>query len=100
MMTRVCEEAAVELICLAGFMRILTAEFCDRWAGRLLNIHPSLLPSFKGATATKDAVEAGVKIHGATKERRPANAATTNVISDTFLICNFSFKGFFQFMSE
>lgn len=60
------EEAGVELVCLAGFMRIVTAEFVCKWHGRLLNIHPSLLPSFKGMHAHKLVLEAGVCISGCT----------------------------------
>ncbi|KAL9968520.1 hypothetical protein ACROYT_G020627 [Oculina patagonica] len=60
------EEAGVELVCLAGFMRIVTAEFVRKWRGRLLNIHPSLLPSFKGMHAHKLVLEAGVCISGCT----------------------------------
>lgn len=60
------EEAGVELVCLAGFMRIVTAEFVRKWHGRLLNIHPSLLPSFKGMHAHKLVLEAGVCISGCT----------------------------------
>ena len=56
----------VELICLAGFMRLLTAEFVQRWCGRMLNIHPSLLPSFPGLEPQAQALRAGVKIAGAT----------------------------------
>ena len=56
----------VELICLAGFMRLLTAEFVQRWCGRMLNIHPSLLPSFPGLEPQAQALRAGVKISGAT----------------------------------
>lgn len=56
----------IELVCLAGFMRILTAGFCEAWFGRMINIHPALLPSFKGLDTHARALEAGVKIHGCT----------------------------------
>ncbi|MGI9523034.1 MAG: phosphoribosylglycinamide formyltransferase [Hyphomicrobiaceae bacterium] len=55
-----------ELIVCAGFMRILTGEFVSRWANRLINIHPSLLPAFKGLNTHSRALEAGVKISGCT----------------------------------
>ncbi len=53
-----------ELVCLAGFMRVLTPWFIERWAGRLLNIHPSLLPSFRGLHTHERALAEGVKLHG------------------------------------
>jgi phosphoribosylglycinamide formyltransferase-1 len=56
----------VELVCLAGFMRLLTAEFCRAFPTRILNIHPSLLPAFPGLDAQKQALEHGVKISGCT----------------------------------
>ena len=49
----------IDIICLAGFMRLLTEGFVIKWQGRLLNVHPSLLPDFKGAYAVRDALEAG-----------------------------------------
>ena len=55
-----------DLIVLAGFMRILTAPFVERYAGRMINIHPSLLPSFTGLDTHRRALDAGVKIHGCT----------------------------------
>lgn len=55
-----------DIVCLAGFMRLLTAGFVDRWRDRLINIHPSLLPSFKGLDTHARALEAGVKLHGCT----------------------------------
>jgi phosphoribosylglycinamide formyltransferase 1 len=60
------DQYKAELICLGGFMRLLTAEFVQRWYGRMLNIHPSLLPSFPGLEPQAQALRAGVKISGAT----------------------------------
>jgi phosphoribosylglycinamide formyltransferase 1 len=60
------ETHGIDIICLAGFMRLLTPSFVSRWSGRMLNIHPALLPSFKGLHTHQRALEAGVKIHGAT----------------------------------
>ena len=56
----------IELVCLAGFMRLFTPWFVGRWSGRLINIHPALLPQFKGLHTHRRALEAGVKRHGAT----------------------------------
>ena len=60
------DQYKIELICLGGFMRLFTAEFVQRWHGRMLNIHPSLLPSFPGLDPHAQALNAGVKISGAT----------------------------------
>ena len=60
------QKCAVDLVCLAGFMRLLTAEFCRAFPLRTLNIHPSLLPSFPGLDAQKQALEHGVKVAGCT----------------------------------
>ena len=59
-------ENEVELIILSGYMRILTSNFVKPWAGRILNIHPSLLPDFPGAHAHRDVISAGVKKSGCT----------------------------------
>jgi phosphoribosylglycinamide formyltransferase-1 len=60
------QEYGVELVCLAGYMRLLSAGFVRAFAGRILNIHPSLLPAFPGLDAQHQAVEHGVKIAGCT----------------------------------
>lgn len=60
------EEDKIDLIVLAGFMRLLSPEFVRRYSGRILNIHPSLLPAFKGAEGIKDAFDYGVKVTGVT----------------------------------
>ncbi|WP_228976964.1 phosphoribosylglycinamide formyltransferase [Paraburkholderia gardini] len=54
-----------DLLALAGFMRVLTPGFVDRYAGRMLNVHPSLLPSFAGLKTHQQALDAGVRLHGA-----------------------------------
>ncbi|MBR9972205.1 phosphoribosylglycinamide formyltransferase [Magnetospirillum sulfuroxidans] len=59
-------QAGVEIVCLAGFMRLLSAGFVQSWDQRMINIHPSLLPSFKGLHTHARALEAGVKLHGCT----------------------------------
>lgn len=56
---------APDLVALAGFMRVLTAGFVDHYAGRMLNVHPSLLPSFPGLKTHQQALDAGVRLHGA-----------------------------------
>ncbi len=59
-------ETGIELVALAGFMRVLSPWFCREWQGRLINIHPSLLPDFKGVDTHRRALEAGVREHGCT----------------------------------
>ena len=63
---RALDDRNVDLICLGGFMRLFTAEFVQAWYGKMLNIHPSLLPSFPGLDPHGQALKAGVKISGAT----------------------------------
>src|SRR6266853_201088 len=60
------EAIATDVVCLAGFMRLFTPSFVLRWSSRMINIHPALLPSFKGLHTHERALKAGVKIHGAT----------------------------------
>lgn len=62
----VVDEFSPDLVVLAGFMRILTSKFVVHYEGRMLNIHPSILPNFKGLHTHQAALEAGVKVHGAT----------------------------------
>jgi phosphoribosylglycinamide formyltransferase-1 len=63
---RVCRDAGADLVLLAGFMRILEGELLAHFAGRVINIHPSLLPAFKGLNAQRQACEYGVRIAGCT----------------------------------
>lgn len=60
------EGSGIEIVCLAGFMRLLTPWFVKQWEGRMLNIHPALLPEFKGLDTHARALAAGAKTHGAT----------------------------------
>jgi phosphoribosylglycinamide formyltransferase-1 len=59
-------EAGIELVCLAGFMRVLSPQFVDRWRGRMINIHPSLLPAFPSLNTHASALLAGAREHGCT----------------------------------
>lgn len=59
-------ELEIDLICLAGYMRIIGPTLLEQYPGRIINIHPSLLPAFKGAHAIRDAFEYGVKVYGVT----------------------------------
>ena len=62
----VLESSGIEIVCLAGFMRLFTPWFINEWQGRMLNIHPALLPAFKGLHTHEQALAAGAKTHGAT----------------------------------
>jgi phosphoribosylglycinamide formyltransferase 1 len=63
---RTLQAAGIEILCLAGFMRVFTDWFVERWTERMLNIHPSLLPAFRGTDTHRQALAAGVLIHGCT----------------------------------
>lgn len=63
---RLLREYRIDIVCLAGFMRLLTPWFVDAWEGRMINVHPALLPAFKGLDTHARALKAGVKLHGAT----------------------------------
>jgi phosphoribosylglycinamide formyltransferase-1 len=62
----VLEGRRIELVCLAGFMRLLSPWLVERWQGRMLNIHPALLPAFKGLDTHRRVLAAGARVHGAT----------------------------------
>ncbi|KFE64709.1 phosphoribosylglycinamide formyltransferase [Hyalangium minutum] len=75
------EKAGVEWVCLAGFMRLVSADFLARFPGRVLNIHPSLLPAFTGLHAQRQALERGVKIAGCTVHFVDAGTDTGPIIA-------------------
>ena len=64
--------SGAEIVALQAIMRILTARFVEKWQGRMINIHPALLPSFKGLDTHARALDAGVRIHGCTRPFRDA----------------------------
>ena len=81
----VLREAGVELICCAGFMRVLSASFVEKWVGRILNIHPSLLPKYKGLNTHQRAIDAGDTYHGASVHLVTAELDGGDVIAQTRL---------------
>lgn len=74
-------EERVDLICLAGFMRLLSPEFVEAWRDRIINVHPSLLPLFRGLDTHRRALEAGVRIHGASVHYVRAETDTGPIIA-------------------
>jgi phosphoribosylglycinamide formyltransferase 1 len=78
-------KAAVDLVCLAGFMRLLTPGFVERWRNRILNIHPSLLPEFPGLDTHARALAAGARHHGATVHFVRAETDTGPIVTQSAL---------------
>ena len=78
-------DARVDLVCLAGFMRLLSPAFVERWPLRILNVHPSLLPSFPGLEAQEQAVRYGVRVSGATVHFVDAGTDTGPIVGQTAL---------------
>ncbi|WP_375205751.1 phosphoribosylglycinamide formyltransferase [Hyphococcus sp.] len=75
--------AKIDFVCLAGFMRVLTGKFASDWRGRLINIHPSLLPSFEGLHVHERMIEAGVKLAGCTVHFVSAEVDSGPIIGQT-----------------
>ena len=80
-LTEALEAHGADLVVLAGFMRILSPVFVTRWSGRLLNIHPSLLPAFPGLDAQAQALEAGVRVAGCTVHLGDAGTDTGPIVA-------------------
>ena len=86
-MTEAIEASAAAFVCLAGFMRLLTASFVDRWHDRLINIHPSLLPSYKGLDSHRRVLADGVRLTGCTVHFvRPAMDAGPIIAQDVIAV--------------
>lgn len=80
------DDQSPDVVVLAGFMRILDAQLVERYAGRMLNIHPSLLPAFPGLSTHRRALEAGVRLHGATVHYVTAGLDAGPIIAQAALV--------------
>ena len=87
-LTSIMLSAGVELICLAGFMRLLSNDFVSQWSDKLINIHPSLLPAFKGLNAQEQAILSGVKFSGCTVHFVRENMDTGPIICQAVVPIN------------
>ena len=87
-LVRLLEENGVDWVCLAGYMRLVGPTLLDACGGRIVNLHPSLLPAFKGAHAIEQAVDAGVKIFGATIHRVDASLDGGEILAQRAFDCD------------
>jgi formyltetrahydrofolate-dependent phosphoribosylglycinamide formyltransferase len=82
------QAAKADIVCLAGYMRIISPEFVSEWEGRMLNIHPSLLPLFKGLHTHEQVLEAGMRVHGCTVHFVTAGMDEGPIITQTAVSVN------------
>ncbi len=85
---KILKNNEIELICLAGFMKILSKEFVKKWANKILNIHPSILPLFPGLNTHKKVIKQGMKIHGSTVHIVDKGIDTGTIIAQSAITIN------------
>jgi phosphoribosylglycinamide formyltransferase-1 len=85
-LNKILKQENIQLICLAGFMKILTPWFVELWENRILNIHPSILPKFKGLNSHKRAIESGDRKHGCTVHYVNAEIDGGEILGQSFVV--------------